>query len=43
MIYADHDCASCVMPTSLGPAPCDEREVLDVERDEYPFFLRGKR
>jgi hypothetical protein len=42
VVYTDHNCASCVMSTSLGPAACDEWEVLDVECDEYSLFLRGE-
>jgi len=43
MVDADDDRAARVHPSRLGPAPRDHGEVLDVERDEQPSFVRGER
>jgi len=43
MVYAHHNGAPCVMSSRLGPAAGNEREVLDVERDEYSLFLPRER
>jgi len=39
MVDSYHDGASGMPPTGLCPAAYDDREVLDVERDEYSVFF----
>lgn len=42
VIDPDDDGAALVRPTRLRPAPRDWWEILDVEGDHHPAFVRGE-